>query len=90
MPASCSQVPIGSPQDCDLEGPGALVSADTVAAIRETVSLDVVHPQRRSSYAVGVDEHDLGAELVVPFAEHQCGHLEDLARPRPWRDGGRG
>ena len=38
-----------------------------------------VHPPRRASYAVGVGEHHLGAELVVSLAEHQGGHVEELA-----------
>ena len=94
MPASCSQVPIGSLHDWISKVQAPSTSGRTVAVSRETVALDVVHPHGGSSYAAGVGEHDLGTQLVVSLAEHECGHLEGLADgslrrvPREVDDGG--
>ena len=82
MPASCSQVPIGSLHDCTSKVHAPSVSGHTVADIRDTVPGEVVHPLRWPAYAVGVGQHHLGAELVVALAEHQGRHVEELAHGR--------
>ncbi len=79
MPASCSQVPIGSLHGLDLEGPGALEVGRHGRGHPRDLALDVVHPHRGAPLAGGVGEHDLGAELVVALAEDQRGDLEGLA-----------
>ena len=82
MPASCSQVPIGS-----LHAWTSKVQAPSVSGAHRRrhpgdLALDVVHPHRWPAYAARVGEHDLGAELVVTLAEHQRGDVEGLADGR--------
>ena len=90
MPASCSQVPIGSLHDWTSKVHAPSVSGHTVAAIRETwPSTSCIRTGGRRA-PVRVGQHDLGAELVVTLAEHQRGDVEGLARRLPSLGGARG
>ena len=65
-----------------LEGPRTLGVGAHGGSHPRDLPGDAVHPLRRAAYAVGVGEHHLGAELVVSLAEHQGGHVEELAHGR--------
>ncbi len=79
MPASWSQVAIGSLQACTSK----VQAADHVGRDGRGhpghLALDRPHPLRRTSYAAGVGEHHLGTELVMSFSEDERGDLEELA-----------
>ena len=83
-PASCSQVASGSDHACDLERPRPLaVGGDPgVVPVGHLPVLD--HPLRRTAGARRVGQHHLGAQLVVPLAEHRRADGQRLA------DGGLG
>ena len=69
-PASCCQVPSGStrPAISKVHAPGGVRGHPGLVEVGDLGVLG--HPHRGAAYAVGVGEHDLGAELVVALAEH--------------------
>ncbi len=79
MPASCSQVPIGSLHDWTSKVQLPSVSAHTVAAIRETCpSTSCIRTGGRRA-PLGSVSTTSAPELVVTLAEHERGDVEGLA-----------
>ena len=75
---SCSQVPIVSLHAWISKVQAPSESGRTVRRHPQELIGDVAHPDRVALRAPGIGQHDLGAELVVPLAEHGRGDLEVL------------